>query len=295
MTTFDPTQGQPAFMKALDVTRQVVARQVGGKLPMYPNVTVNVTPLTGADDLKLKTMRSDLASFTKTINTLLLEHTTFEGLKIDSLEDFQQKITAPDKQMLLALLLDASYKTLPKRDYVCPQCKEITSHELAIADILTYEKTEIHPWEEDKPVYEKTFTKKMFDDHLEVTIKYTTEKDRLQVYETISNDKVRNSLLKTNQILDSTDTLLMFVQEITIYPEKGEPIVLRNKVLDIKGYLDHSPLEVHDAITHFIDEVFDKYVQKYRAPLTCGSCGHKYDIVIDIENEFFRKALGIYG
>ena len=303
MQTFDPTSNQPAFLKALELTNQIQARSVGGKLAMIPEAKVTMSPLTGNDDLQLKTIRTDIQSFNKMIDEMLYKHAKFEGVSFIDFEDFLGKLTYPDKQIMIALLLDATYVNLPEVDAICPNCKEINTFKPKVATAMSYEGTKIPEWDHQEPVWEKVFEKELDIDGLagtiKVGIKYATEKDKDMVYGLMSNDAAKKNLLTSGTLLDSTDMLTMYIDYIevigpTTKGKKPEVVRLTNKVLDIQGFLDNAPLAIHDAIAEFIDETFKPYHPTFKHPVVCDKCHHNYDTFIDFESEFFRKAVPLY-
>ena len=298
MQTFDPNAMKPAFLKAIEATQKVIeTRTVSAKLAMIPEVEATMAPLTGRDDLKIKTARTSVLTFNKLLNEFLFNKGKFTGIEFKSFEDFESKLTTQDKEILIALLLDASYTKLPKRSAICPQCNEVTEYDLTVADLFNNPKSKIPVWDYDEPVYEKVFTKSFFDGVLTVNVVAPTEARKNEIYNIMSYDNIRKNLIEKGQALDSTDTLLMFIKslEISFTNEDGkaETLHLDNLVSDIKPYLDNAPLEVHEAINNFINEVFDKYVLDFKAPVTCSYCGFEFDVTVSPESEFFRKAFSI--
>ncbi len=299
MQTFDPNAVKPAFLKALEATQKVIeARKVSAKLALLKDVEVTMNPLTGHDDLKIKTARTSMLTFNKMINEFLYQKGQYNGIEFASFEDFESKLTSPDKEILIALLLDASYTKLPKRTAYCPECGELTEYDLVISDLFSNPESKIPVWEEDLPVYEKVFTKTMFDNVLTVSIKMPTELKRNKVYESMNFDTVRKNLIQKGQIIDSTDTLLMFIESLEFKymneeTGKEETYVLKDMITEIRPYLDNAPLEVHDEINKFINDSFNKYVIDLKVPVTCEHCGHNFNWSVSPESEFFRKTFSI--
>ena len=297
MQTFDPNAMNPIFMKAIEATQKVIeARTVSAKLAMLKDVEVVMSPLTGRDDLKIKTARTSVLTFNKMINEFLYNKGTYTDIEFADFNDFESKLTTQDKEILIALLLDASYSKLPKRSAYCPQCGELTEYDLVVADLFNNPETKIPVWKYDEPVYEKIFSKTMFDNVLTVNIKAPTESKKNKVYELMSFDTIRKNIIDKGQPLDSTDTLSIFIDSLEIKfknNKKTETFVLKDLVTEIRPYLDNAPLEIHDAINNFINEVFDEYIIEFKAPVTCVHCGHKFNWSVSPENEFFRKAFSI--
>ena len=299
MQTFDPNAMKPAFLKAVEATQSVIeSRNVSAKLAMLPEVEAEMSPLTGRDDLKIKTSRTSVTTFNKLLNEFLFNKGTYNGIEFKSFEDFESKITTQDKEILIALLLDASYSKLPKRSATCPQCNEITEYSISVADILGNPNSVIPVWDYKEPVYDKKFTKKLYDGVLTVAVSVPTEARKNEIYNIMSYDSIRKNLVEKGQALDSTDTLLMFIDSIEISytdkkKKKAETFKLVDIVTEIKPYLDNAPLEIHDAINEFVNEKLEKYVLDLKAPVVCKHCGNKFDISISPESEFFRKAFSI--
>ena len=300
--TFDPKNGQPSYIKALEFTNKVIARETSGKLSMLKDVTVTMSPLTGADDLKLKTVRTDLRTFNRFINELIYSHGKFDGIEFIDFEDFLSKFSIPDKQIALALLMDASYQTLPEVGTICPKCETVNNIEPRVSIMFNYEDTKIPVWDHEEPFYEKVFEKVIqlgSTGKIKVGIKFATEAERDKIFSMMSLDTAKKNLLNSGGLLDSTDTLLMFVEYIIVEgkdPETGEKtkIELRDKLMDIQGFLNRVPLEIHDQINEFINETFSDYYPQFYHPVTCKECGEDYKWAIDIETEFFRKAVPFY-
>jgi len=134
---------------------------------------------------------------------------------------------------------------------------------------------------------------------LKVSIKMPTELKKNKVYESMNFDTIRKNLIQKGQIIDSTDTLLMFIDELQISyiadekSKKEEVYVLKDMVSEIRPYLDNAPLEVHEEINRFVNECFDKYVIELKTEVTCNHCGHKFNWTVSPESEFFRKTFSI--
>ena len=297
MQTFDPNGMRPVFMKAIEATQKVIeARSVSSKLAMLSDAEATMSPLTGRDDLKIKTARTSILTFNKMLNEFLFNKGNFTGIEFTDFSDFESKLTTQDKEILIALLLDASYSKLPKRSAYCPQCNETAEYDLVVADLFSNPETKIPLWPYDEPVYEKVFTKSMFDGVLTVNIKAPTEAKKNRVYESMSFDTIRKNLVEKGQLLDSTDTLLIFIDSLKINVKDGkktETYELKDMITEIRPYLDVAPLEIHDAINNFINEIFDDFIMEFKAPVTCNHCGHRFNWSVSPENEFFRKTFSI--
>jgi len=299
MQTFDPNAVKPAFLKAIEATKKAIeARKVSAKLAMLKDVEVSMSPLTGHDDLKIKTARTSMLTFNKMINEFLYNKGEFHGIEFESFEDFESKLTTPDKEILIALLLDASYTKLPKRTAYCPECGELTEYDLVISDLFNNPESKIPVWEEDAPVYEKVFSKTLFDGVLTASVKMPTELKRNKVYDSMNFDTVRKNLIQKGQIIDSTDTLLMFIDSLEVKymnpdTKKEESYILKDMISEIRPYLDNAPLEVHDEINEFINDVFNKYIIDLKTEVVCSHCGHKFNWSVSPESEFFRKTFSI--
>ena len=293
MQTFDPNAMKPAFLKAIEATRSAItARKVSAKLAMLKDVEAEMEPLTGKDDLTIKTSKTSIIAFNRMMNKFLFNRGIYHGIEFSNLDDFESKITTQDKEILVALLLDASYTKLPKRTAYCPECGELTEYDLTIADIFSNPATKIPVWDYDEPVYEKIFSETMFDGVLTVNVKAPTEAKKNSIYDSMTIDNIRKNLIEKGDMMDSTDTLMMFIDSLVIKHGK-ETFELKNPVTEVRPYLDNAPLEIHDAINDYINETFNKYIVDFKAPVVCDKCGHKFDQSISPESEFFRKAFSI--
>ncbi len=285
---------QPAFMKALEATNNIVAREATGKLSMLPEVEVTMAPLNGRDDLRIKTAKTSLLNFNKMINEFLFTKGKYNGIEFKDLEDWESKITSIDKEILTALLLDSSYTRLPKRVTVCEKCGNEITYDLTISEIWSNPETKIPVWEENDPVYEKIFEEEFFNGAMKVKIKYPTEKDRNEVYSIMSIDNIRKNIIEKGETLDSTDALMIFIDTIEIIVPKedgkNEVITLTNKFQDIKGYLDLAPLEVHNEIKEFINKTFEKYSLDLRYKVTCEHCHTDNNIPFAPDAELYIAA-----
>lgn len=293
MQTFDPNAIKPNFLKAIEATQSAInARSVSAKLAMLKDVEATMNALTGQDDLKIKTSRTSMLTFNRIINEFLFNKGEYSNIEFANLEDFESKLTSQDKEILIALLLDASYTTLPKRATVCPECGETTEYEAKVADLFSNPETKIPVWDNDAPVYEKVFTKTFFDGVLTANIKMPTEAKKNKVYNTMTFDKVRKNIIDKGQVLDSTDTILMFIDSLVVSYKK-ESYELKDIVTEIRPYLDNAALEVHEAINNFVNELFDKYTLDFKCAVKCSNCGHEFNESVSPESEFFRKAFSI--
>ncbi|MFA7129458.1 MAG: hypothetical protein WC136_09835 [Sphaerochaeta sp.] len=252
-----------------------------------------ITPLTGSEDLTLKTLRASGSTFVRNFNKLIYDHTKFKNIEFESFEDFQNNLTPPDKSMLVFGLLDSTFKTLPEKVITCPHCKKSDTYHFHPSDIVhsdTFTKEWTHPMD-------YTVSSEVSPG---VTLFYgmPTEKDKLSIIDSKSNGQLRKNLEDEDDILNNVDVVGMYIKKIEIRKGK-EVITLTDKKEEIIPLLNDCPFELKLKIIE--DETisqFTDYVPNYYLNIVCkdGLCAKefKWDN-INPENDFFRKALSIYN
>lgn len=255
-----------------------------------------VRPVTGSEELKLRTLRASGATFVSSFTELLFEHTSFSDVKFNNVLDFQQHLTPPDKALLVYALLEATFSKLPEKIVNCPSCKTPITFAPAPSAML------------HEDTITRTFTGDDFTAPLlikeiipGVIIHYgfPTEFERIQVLEAKSNEQMRNSIEENNDVLSALELFCIYIKKIEIKSGE-ETITLTDKINEIFPTVRGMPLDIQAALLE--DETIGELIEynpNFYLKVHCENPAcEKPDFnwnAISPEQDFFRKTLSIYN
>jgi len=287
--------GLPQGPKYMDALKHIIGvadiRAIETELPIL-RTKVEVSPLTGAEEMALKTAAVSPDSFLKKINELLFNHTKFQDHDFVSFNDFLSSLYPPDKSVLIWALLTSSYLVLPTMEKKCEKCGEKYILEAGPADML-HQNSITKIWDNSLPISQYTEVQTILDGYITVELGIPSEKDRLVITNVINPEQAKSNIQDTGSILSYMDNLVFFTKAI-IVGEDQDKIVLTDVIQDIYPFLKNIPPKISDAVKNQIDlSIFDEYMPKFYLIGKCNSCGATEEIPVDPEISFFRKAISL--
>jgi len=282
----------PKYMSALDSIMKVAdIRSIETELPIL-KVKVEVSPLSGEEEMALKTAAVSPESFLKKIDELLFKHATFKDFDFKSYDDFLSNLYPPDKSMLIWALMTASYLVLPTLETICGECGERYVIEASPEEMFQTDTVE-KVWDNPLTVNEYVDVQTVLDGYLTFEITMPSEKDRLIITKLVNPQKAKENMEKTGNILSYMDNLIFFTKSVVVGTD-SERIVLTDVIQDIYPFLKSLPPKIQDVIKHDIDvDIFDKYMPRFYVKTQCTHCGAKEELDLDPELAFFRKAVSL--
>jgi len=284
-------QNRPAYMNAIDKisTLAHVGTQETDLVILKGNKAI-LAPLTGAEEQKLKGANVSMITFLKEFDKILFDKIlNKEELGMKTFEDFVKKITPQDKTLLVLSLSLSSFAKLGYVNTVCTKCGNEYPVEVK-PDELWHEDSLETAWDKDIDPFEYREQQSFLDGNLIFDIGIPTEDVRLQVMSKIAGTQEDGEM-------NIMDTIAFFVKKITVKDgiKKGKDLVLDDIKKDIIPFLQDLPTKVKDLILNDIDlTIFDKYMPKLYQESRCNRCTTPNKTDINIENEFFRKALQLF-
>ncbi len=271
-------------------------REVEVDLPIL-QTKATVTPVTGAEDLVQKTMRTSGSKFIKAFNELLYNHTSFDSLQFSSADDFINHLTPPDKALLVYALLDSTFTKLPEKVITCPSCGTKNTYELPPSE-LVHEDTIGKGWDESAD-FDKYEIESVIIDGFKVVYKMPTEADRMQILLEKETSEMRDSVENNNDILNTLEMFCVYIKRLEIQTG-NELLVLENKIKDIIPTIKGMPLELQSKLLEdttvkpLVDYSPNFYLNIQCDNIHCESPVFKWENV-NPEQDFFRKALSVYN
>ena len=258
---------------------------------------VFISPIDGADELAMNTMRASGAAFIKSFNELLFAHCKFEGVEFANVEDFQKHLTPPDKAMIVYGLLSSTFTKLPEKHITCPKCGKADNYTFP-PEKMMHADTIPKTWNEDKNVEDFTIESEIMPG-FKVFFGMPTEQDRLDVLTFKANAEMRANLQEVNDVLSSLEIFSLYIKRIEIQDGKKTVIKLVNKVTEILPVLKQMPPEIKSQLLEDLSmEPLIEYSPNFYIEIQCGNpgCNHvfKWDDIRP-EQDFFRKALSVYN
>jgi len=269
-------------------------RTVEVELPIL-KTKVKVSPIDGAEDLILKTLKSSGATFIHSFNELLFKHCKFDGIEFEGVKDFEDHLTPPDKQLIVYALLNSTFNKLPEKTITCPHCKTSEVYS-APPEAMFHQDTIQKVW--DKVDFESYEIMSEVVPGLQVFYSMPTETDKLLLLESKTNGQMREDILENDDVFNTLELFSVYIKKLIIKHENGD-IVLTDKVNEIIPTINGMPLELKAALLK--DETvseFTEYAPKFYLNLTCDNRKCNRDFTwdeIDPEQDFFRKALSVYN
>jgi len=277
---------------------QVLAntRQVEIDLPIL-RVKAIVRPIDGAEELSLRTMKASGSAFINAFNDLILTHATFEGVKFNDLQDFQQHLTPPDKALLVYALLDSTFSKLPEKVIKCPECGTVDTHSPDPASII-HADTIPYVWKEEKDFDEYEIVSEIVPGFT-VIYSMPTEADRVLILKQKENSQMRDSIEENGDVLSSLELFCVYIKRLEI-KDGEETIVLDDKLVDIIPTVKQMPLDLQsklledNSVMKLVDYTPNFYLDIECSNIHCAKRQFKWE-GINPEQDFFLKALSVYN
>ena len=282
----------PKFLEALtSITDLADIHAVELELPLL-RTKVEVTPLTGEEELALKTAAVTPESFLNKLDELIFKHSSFKGIEFENYLDFLENIYPPDKSMLVWGLLNATYMILPSMEITCNSCGENNIVEAAPAEML-HTDTIKNLW--DNPLHPREYiaVQKLLDGKLVFSLSMPSERKRLEISKIITAADAKKNVQQNNNFANYMDNILFFIVSVAV-GEGKDAIIMTDIIQDIKPFLKNLPPKISDVIKNELDlMIFDEYLPNFYITTKCKHCGAEEDISVDPELTFFRKSLSV--
>lgn len=272
-------------------------RTVEVELPLLMT-TAFVKPITGSQELRLRTMKATGAAFVESFNKVLYEHTTFSTLKFNSFQDFNSHLTPPDKALLTYAILNSTFKTLPEKIVTCPSCGDVNTIKMSPEDIFHADSITAK-WEHKEDFTDYRLSNELIDG-LTIYYKMPVESDRIKLLKLKTNSEMRNELDKNDDILSDLELYTLYIDKIVIDIPDQDVIVLNDFEKEIYQTIINMPLDIQAKIIEDISiKEFTQFIPKFYLNIHCEnlSCEkpeYKWK-GIDPEQDFFLKALSVYN
>jgi hypothetical protein len=271
-------------------------REVEIDLPIL-GTKVFIQPVNGSEELRLRTMKASGAEFVKSFNRVIFAHARFEGLKFDSVEDFEDHLTPPDKAMMTFALLDATFAKLPEKMIKCPACGTADTHSpepLSLMHPDTISKT----WDNEIGFESYELASEIVPGF---TVFYgmPTETERIQIITSKENSDMRDDIEEVGDVLSAIELFSVYIKRIEILNE-GELFELSDKVKEVIPTIQKMLMELQaklladETIVPLVEFTPSFYLDIKCSNLGCSKPDFKWDNV-NPEQDFFLKALSVYN
>lgn len=303
-----------SLLSALKTINEIKKREI--VLPIAKK-TALVSPLTIGDDLSLKTsimnpvlLDSELlkllynhTEFRRDINDETTEEKTTKGKKKEkvvagslykpSLQDFFNEISYFDKIMLIWGIYDTTYGDLGERDVVCENCKESWKETVTLDSLIQEDSITIFEPETPFHQFSETITIPYKDEWvLEFEARIPSLKNYNQLMQFITIDEIQKNLEKIRSQFDKPQLISLFTKKLSLVNTKtGERIESLTTQEILMSLTQAINLQIGDAFMEEYSKLFDKYNIKFYTSIKCPHCQHDNKIYVDLEFEFFRRAL----
>jgi len=241
-------------------------------------------PITGEDEMHLKSGNFTLSTFIKKFNEVLFEKTKFAKTKIKDFPEFLSKLTPQDKSLLVYALSLSSFDNLGTIGTVCEHCEEKTPVDIKPAE-LWHSDSAPKIWDLSKDPFAYKNIQTFLDGNLEFEITLPTEDYRL---------KIMDIMDKRNELKDGSFGIIESISFLTtkITVKGKEDKVLTDLESEILPFLQNLPLKIKDIVLAEVDlTIFDKYMPNFYQEAPCTKCHKINKVSVNIESTFFRKSL----
>jgi len=290
-------ESRPAFMDALDKVSQLAKINAQETDLVILREKVEITPLAGDEEQALKTGNITLTTFIKNFNKLLFSKLNLsEDSKLKDYETFLKKLTPQDKALIIYAFSLSSFNKLGTLGHICEHCDEEYPVDV-IPEELWHDDSAPEPWDKKEDPFEYVETQHFLDGALQIDFKLPTEFDRIKLMDMLEN-QVKNNLDSTGNTFSVLDTIAFFCASIRIIDAENGKVSqeLTDLTKEIFPFLHNLPAKVKDGIYETVDlEIFDKYMPKLYQVSKCNRCHKTNNVKINIETEFFRKSVLLFG
>jgi len=250
---------------------------------------VFVSPLLVSDDLQIRSSIVSPDNYDNEICSMIFKHTQFKTTQL-SYNDFLNKLTLIDKQVLLWGILNSTYKTISDENVKCSKCGNVSKVNINYDDLL--HEDSLMAWEEDKPVdqFIKTCNIDINSEDitkLEIDLAITSLQYRISTLRLVSTEKIKENYNSIGSIFTIAEQLTSITKEIRVFSP------------DSTIYPINNLQEIHMAyykLTHDIIEkirieyeYFNKYIPSFYTNVKCINCENITKHTIDPEVFLFRN------
>jgi len=272
-----------------------------GQLDIYTQETdlvmlrekVEVSPLTGNEELLIKTKNVTLNTFIKNFNELLYSKCKFsKKSKVKSYETFLKYLTPHDKALLIYALSLSTFDNLGTIGHVCEHCEEKFPVDIK-SEELWHDDSAPEIWDHSESPFEYIDRQSVLNSHLTFNLKIPNEADRLKLMDFLEG-KIEQNMDERQNAFSLIETVSFLTSSIIISGSEKDPEdkVLEDLETEILPFLKNLPLKIKDAVLSELDlNVFDKYMPKLYQTSVCTRCHKLNNIPVNIETSFFRKSL----
>jgi hypothetical protein len=268
---------------------------------------VVVKPLKSVEELNLKTQNLSFATFLRQLNVTLMTKTHIKNIPLTNyfktVEDFENRILPVDRVLLIFGLIKNSFEKIADFSMICENCQREFLASPRVENL--YFKFDI-----DKDTvlntdyYTLAITKKFLNGKLEIDFGFNPEAVRMKLVKYKSNQEIKENLNDSDNILDATDNLTLFIKKIRVYKPDKRTKEGRKLVTEIDYYQDgfdeifkfihEMPMKLKDMVLSSVDlSDLEKYSPVFKVQENCPYCGHVHDLDVSPEIEFFRKTLSL--
>lgn len=285
---------RPAFMDALDKVSKLANINSQETDLVIIKEKVEVMPLAGDEEQALKTGNVTLGKFIKNFNKLLFSKLTLqEDTQFKDYETFLKLLTPQDKALLIYAFSLSSFKKLGTVGKVCDHCDQEFPVDV-IPEELWHNDSAPEPWEHGDNPFDYRVPQVFLNGSLEIYFKLPTEYDRIQLMDMLENN-IKSNLETTGNTFSVLDTIAFFCDKIIIV-DGDKNTELTDLTKEIFPFLHNLPAKIKDDVYETVDlEIFDKYMPNLYQETRCSRCHKENKVTINIETEFFRKAVLLFG
>ena len=281
------------FLDTIQKISQI--KKMESSLPIAKKV-ITITPLTVGDDLALRTSITSPSGYDREIIKLLHEKVEFvdgERTYKEKYQTFVRQISNIDKILMIWALYKVTYESLGNRDINCPKCKEKFKNEIFVEELLQPDSFKL--WEEEAPFYEYVYPIEI--EYEKFKFEFDTVIPSMSRYNSIlgmvSTAEIQKNLDSIGQIFTKAMQMTLLTKTIRIkLIDNPSEVVETSSIQEILiSFKRHIPEIVSEDFYDKYNEKFEKYLPRFYKKLTCPNCGYSFDYEVDIETEFFRRAI----
>jgi len=290
-------ENKPAYLEALDIVTEVAKVGIQETDLIILGEKVLLSPLTGDEEQVLKSGNVSLNTFIKQFNKILFSKIeNREETSFTDYETFLKLLTPQDKAMLIFALSLSSFQNLGVVGAKCNKCEteypaEIIPEQLWHPDSVPTQWDKVDSEGNIINPFEYSEIQEFLDGKLQFELCLPTEFNRIKIMDLMEKNGSQNPEVDDAGIFKVIDTISFFTKRIII--KKGKKsTVLEDLETEIYPFLHNLPGKVKDIIFDEIDlTLFDKYMPKLYQESRCSKCGTINKLDVNIERDFFRKAL----
>lgn len=297
MEMLESQETRPAFMDALDKVSKLANINSQETDLVIVREKVEVLPLAGDEEQALKTGNITLSTFIKNFNKLLFSKLKLqENTQFKDYETFLKLLTPQDKALLIYAFSLSSFKKLGTVGKICEHCEQEFPVDI-IPEELWHKDSAPKAWDKGENPFDYRVPQVFLDGALEIYFKLPTEFDRIRLMDMLENN-IKDNLETSGSTFSVLDTIAFFCDKIVIIDAdgKGKNQELTDLTEEIFPFLHNLPAKIKDDVFDSVDlEIFDDYMPNLYQEAKCTRCHKNNKVIVNIETEFFRKAVLLFG